>query len=93
MFGVQSGAYMHRFAWTKIVRHQIVKGAASPDDPALAEYWAWRRRKAPPLPIDSTSLRLLEAQDGRCPICRASGACSSLLITGHKPRRSGNSGW
>jgi RNA-directed DNA polymerase len=63
-----SGAHMHKFAWTKIVRHQIVKGAASPDDPALADYWAWRRRKAP-LPINSTSLRLLEAQAGYCPIC------------------------
>jgi RNA-directed DNA polymerase len=66
-----SGAYMHKFAWTKIVRHQIVKGGASPDDPALAEYWAWRRRKAP-LPIDNTSLRLLAAQNGRCPICGGS---------------------
>jgi RNA-directed DNA polymerase len=64
-----SGAYLHKFAWTKIARHQIVRGGASPDDPALTEYWAWRRRKAP-LPIDKTSLRLLAAQDGRCPICR-----------------------
>jgi hypothetical protein len=29
-----SGAYPHKFAWTNIVRHQIVDGAASPDDPA-----------------------------------------------------------
>ena len=29
-----SGAYLHRFAWTNIVRHQIVKHRASPDDPA-----------------------------------------------------------
>ena len=65
-----SGAYLHKFAWTSIVRHQIVKGAASPDDPALADYWAERRRKAP-LPIDKTSRWLLKAQDGRCPICRA----------------------
>jgi RNA-directed DNA polymerase len=64
-----SGAYLHKFAWTNIVRHQIVMGAASPDDPALAEYWAKRRRKTP-LPIDKTSRWLLKAQDGRCPICR-----------------------
>jgi RNA-directed DNA polymerase len=63
-----SGAYMHKFAWTRIVRHLVVKSGASPDDPALADYWAWRRRKAP-LPINNTSLRLLKAQDGRCPIC------------------------
>ncbi len=42
-----SGAHLHRFAWTNIVRHQIVRYRASPDDPALSEYWAWRRHKAP----------------------------------------------
>ena len=64
-----SGVYLRKFAWTRIVRHQMVKGRASPDDPALAEYWAARRRKAPPPPIDKTSQRLLKAQDGRCPLC------------------------
>ena len=34
------------FAWTKIVRHKMVMGTASPDDPALDWYWASRRRKA-----------------------------------------------
>ncbi len=64
-----SGAYMHRFAWTGIVRHQMVRYRASPDDPELAQYWAWRRRKAP-LPINHTRQRLLEAQDGRCTLCK-----------------------
>jgi RNA-directed DNA polymerase len=65
-----SGAYLHRFAWTNIVRHQIVRHRASPDDPELAEYWAWRRRKAP-LPINPRAFRLHQEQDGRCEICRA----------------------
>jgi RNA-directed DNA polymerase len=64
-----SGAYMHRFAWTRIARHMVVKSGASIDDPALADYWALRRRKAP-LPINNTILRLFQAQDGRCPICK-----------------------
>ncbi|MEO8967315.1 MAG: group II intron reverse transcriptase/maturase [Solirubrobacteraceae bacterium] len=64
-----SGAFMHRFAWTGIVRHQIVPGTASVDDPALTDYWTKRRRKAP-LPINSTSLRLYQAQNGCCPICK-----------------------
>ena len=63
-----SGAYMHYFAWTHIVRHLVVKSGASPDDPALADYWTVRRRK-PVLPINNTTLRLFQAQDGRCPIC------------------------
>ena len=35
-----SGGYLVKFAWTSIRRHVMVKGAASTDDPALAEYWA-----------------------------------------------------
>jgi RNA-directed DNA polymerase len=63
-----SGAYLHRFAWTGIVRHQIVRYRASPDDPALTEYWTSRRRKAP-LPVSRTNRWLLTAQDGRCYAC------------------------
>jgi RNA-directed DNA polymerase len=63
-----NGAYLPKFAWTKIVRHQMVTGAASPDDPALADYWAQRRRKSKP-PLDRATLRLLQAQKGRCPLC------------------------
>jgi RNA-directed DNA polymerase len=65
----QGGSYMHRFAWTNIVRHQTVWQRASPDDPELAGYWA-RRRSRSVLPINNTSLRLLAAQDGCCPICK-----------------------
>nr|WTB28929.1 group II intron reverse transcriptase/maturase [Streptomyces sp. NBC_00830] len=63
-----SGFYLRRFAWTPIVRHRMVPGAASPDDPALAEFWATRRRRNKP-PLDTTTLRLLRTQNGRCPLC------------------------
>jgi RNA-directed DNA polymerase len=74
-----SGAYLHKFAWTGIVRHQIVRYKASPDDPTLTDYWAWRRRKAP-LPINKTSQRLYQAQNGRCPICK-----TALPAIDHRP--------
>jgi RNA-directed DNA polymerase len=74
-----SGAFMHRFAWTNIVRHQIVRHEASLDDPALADYWAWRRRKAT-LPINRTALWLHRDQDGRCAICK-----STLLAVEDRP--------
>ena len=76
----ESGSYLHRFAWTNIVRHQIVKHRASPDDPELADYWAWRRRKTP-LPINLTARRLHRAQDGRCAICN-----STLLADHDRPQ-------
>jgi RNA-directed DNA polymerase len=77
-----SGAYLLRFAWTKIVRHQMVKGASSPDDPALTGYWADRRRRGIPRPMDIASLRLLQAQHGRCPLCR------ELLLDADRPPQS-----
>ena len=64
----KSGAYLLRFSWTSIVRHQLVPGTASPDDPALADYWAKRRQRTTP-PLDGVSLGLLKTQRGRCPIC------------------------
>jgi RNA-directed DNA polymerase len=67
----QRGAYMQKFAWTRIARYWMVQGAASPDDPALANYWAERRRTAPPPTINKTNLRLFEAQGGRCSVCGA----------------------
>jgi hypothetical protein len=63
-----SGAYLLKFAWTKITRHTLVKGWASPDDPALASYWAARRRRGTP-PLDPPRLRLLKRQRGSCPLC------------------------
>ena len=77
-----SGAYLLRFSWTKIVRHQMVRGMASPDDPALASYWSDRRRRGIPRPIDTATLRLLESQHGRCPLC------GELLLDADRPPQS-----
>jgi RNA-directed DNA polymerase len=77
-----SGAYLRRFAWTKIVRHQMVRGTSSPDDPALTGYWADRRRRGIPRPMDIASLRLLEAQHGQCPLC------GELLLDADRPPQS-----
>jgi RNA-directed DNA polymerase len=67
VFG-HDGGYLLKFSWTPITRHIKVKGRASPDDPALATYWAARRQPAR-LPLDRHTLRLLTKQAGRCPIC------------------------
>ena len=58
-------------------------GAASPDDPALADYWAERRRKVKP-PLDNYTLRLLARQDARCPLC------GDHLLTADQPPQSPN---
>ncbi len=64
-----SGVYLLKFAWTRIIRHQLVTGASSPDDPALAGYWAERRARMPPPTIGKARWRLYKAQHGRCPLC------------------------
>lgn len=64
-----SGAYLQYYAWTKIVRHVPVPGRHSPDDPALAQYWADRRRKRKPPQIAETWQRDLRIQQGLCPLC------------------------
>ena len=65
----ETGAYLPKFAWTKIVRHVMVAGTASPDDPTLARYWADRRGKQPNGPLPVLLLTRLKAQRGRCARC------------------------
>jgi hypothetical protein len=62
--------------------HPMVRGTSSPDDPALAEYWAARRRRGIPRPIDTATLRLLQSQHGRCP------CCGQLLLDADRPPQS-----
>jgi RNA-directed DNA polymerase len=76
-----TGAHLAKFAWTNIVRHQMVTGTSSPDNPALTNYWATRQRKGPPPPIGRPDLRLLQAQQGRCPLCG-----DPLLYADHQPQ-------
>jgi RNA-directed DNA polymerase len=79
----ETGFYLRKFAWTKIVRHRMVAGRASPDDPALTGYWDQRRRRAR-LPVDPATWHLLRRQRGRCPLCRG-----LLLHADHQPQGPG----
>jgi RNA-directed DNA polymerase len=84
VFGSRAtGYYLRKFAWMKIVRHRMVAGRASPDDPALAGYWEQRRRRTH-LPVDAATWHLLRRQHGRCPLCRG-----LLLHAGHQPQDPG----
>ncbi len=80
-----TGAYLPKPAWTDIVRHTLVKGGTSPDDPDLAGYWAQRRQKVRP-PLDDYTVRLLSRQDGRCSLC------GENLLTPDQPPQSPQ-GW
>jgi RNA-directed DNA polymerase len=63
-----TGGYLIKFAWTPIVRHVLVKGGASPDDPSLNAYWASRRsRRRAELP--GPQRVLARKQRDICPRC------------------------
>jgi RNA-directed DNA polymerase len=64
----RTGRYLLKFSWFKIVRHQVVQGTASPDDPDLREYW-WERRKVNKRYLSPADLELATAQDWVCRIC------------------------
>lgn len=65
----QTGSYLLKLGWTPIVRHTLVKGSASPDDPELKEYWTKRQKqKSDALP--PRQKWLAGSQKGRCAHCR-----------------------
>src|SRR6266508_3494157 len=76
----ETGAYLHKYAWTAIVRHVPVAGRNSPDDPALARYWADRRRRRKPPQLAPSWQHALRVQHGQCPLCR-----QPLLYTDRTP--------
>lgn len=61
--------YLYRLEMTKIVRHTKVQGRASPDDPALADYWTQRQTKYGKTyyPADSKLYRVAKRQGWKCP--------------------------
>ena len=66
-----TGAYLAKFAWTEIVRHVLVRGGASPDDPALAGTGPNGAQEEPPL--DRTPSACCP---GRTAAARSAGTCS-----------------
>jgi RNA-directed DNA polymerase len=76
----ESGAYVTKLAWVRIIRHQMVDGNASLDDPDLAYYWEMRRRRGRP-PLGQEGNDQLRRQRGRCPLCG-----EFLLYADHEPQ-------
>jgi RNA-directed DNA polymerase len=78
--------YLLKFAWTKIERHALVPGRASPDDPALREYWA-KRNKHANAQLPKRMEILARRQGGECPHCGTSLHNDEELHVHHVIRR------
>jgi RNA-directed DNA polymerase len=63
--------YLLKFSWFKIERHTMVKGKASPDDPALQEYWQ-KRQKAKAKDLMPNQQKLAKDQNYVCRVCGVS---------------------
>lgn len=64
----RTGRFLLKFNWFKIVRHTLVQGTASPDDPSLREYWL-TRQKVNHLHLAASDVKIAENQDWACPVC------------------------
>ena len=64
----RTGEYLWKLSWTPIKRHILVKGAASPDNPDLKEYWEKRRSRVIPYVVKLRSI-LWRKQNGLCTAC------------------------
>jgi RNA-directed DNA polymerase len=85
----RTGIALLKFSWLRIQRHTLVRGTASPDDPALAEYWRERERgKVRTLPTQKR--RIAQRQGCMCPACGQSLFNGEDLQIHHLvPRRDG----
>lgn len=66
----ETGRHMRKLQWLKIKRHVMVKGAFSPDDPSLRDYWTKRQGKL--LSFVGRYEALAQRQNYTCPVCGSS---------------------
>lgn len=83
----RSGTMLLKFKWFHIYRHPLVTGTASPDDPALAAYWAERRRKQA-YGLTPSKRKLAQRQGYVCPLCGDSLLDDEELHVHHERWRS-----
>jgi RNA-directed DNA polymerase len=83
----RTGRYLLKFRWFKIERHVMVRGTASPDDPALREYW-WARQRVNIRHLTRGDVELADRQDWSCPVCGMALANGEPLERHHRHPRS-----
>lgn len=84
-----TGTYLLQMVWTPIVRHVLIQHGASPDDPALTEYWA-NRAKRQIYTLPPKWMGLARKQQGICPLCQMSLYNGEELHQHHRqPRQQG----
>ncbi len=84
----ETDSTLHKFAWTRIVRHRMVPQNYSPDDPSLKDYWQQRRMRDAPEKRQHRAL--FRQQHGLCPVCHQPLANGEELHVHHEiPKHGG----
>src|SRR6266700_5806167 len=79
----QTGHHLLKYAWFPIERHILVRGTASPDDPALKAYWIKRNAlKVKDLPPGRQEIA--KKQNWICPVCKSTLFNDEELHVHHK---------
>ena len=72
----KTGAYMLKFSWTHIQRHELIKFDYSPDNPELKEYWDKRNSRISRTREENLNSKfafnILKRQKFNCPVCSQS---------------------
>ncbi len=81
-----TGHHLLKFSWFTMQAHVLVKGTASPDNPALRDYWQHRQRTHAQTLIPSQQ-KLAKHQGYRCPVCNETLFNDELLEVHHQHSR------
>jgi RNA-directed DNA polymerase len=85
----QGTLYLYKYGWTRAKIHREVQGTASPDDPALKDYWARRQKRLRHM-LTPLHKRLARQQEDICPRCGENLLNGERLEVHHiRPKRRG----
>jgi RNA-directed DNA polymerase len=86
-----SGHHLQKFSWFRIVRHALVRGRSSPDDPDLRDYW-WERQKVNAKHLSAGDVDMANDQGWVCRLCGGNLINGEELHRHHRiPRARGGS--
>lgn len=84
-----TGQHLLKYRWFPIERHILVKGTASPDDPALKNYWE-KRNAAKAKDLPPSRQKIVRRQNGVCLECHTTLFNDEELHVHHRiPRAKG----
>jgi RNA-directed DNA polymerase len=84
-----TGMVLYRIGYTRVQRHVLIKGHASPDDPEFRDYFEKRTQKSMQVgEYAKASQQVIRSQNAKCPACNQSLFNGEEIHIHHKKPRS-----